>query len=236
MSPLAWLVRLARKLVNAPSPESAGSLDASLALADIDLPADQRAQLDAFCQVVWEWNQKLNLTRHTTYDLFVTRDLIDSLQLSAVLEEGERVLDVGTGGGVPGLVLSILRPDLDIAVCDSVTKKARTLGEIASRLKLPVQVAHARAEQLLERTSFDSLTARAVGPLAKLLRWFEPHWGSIGRLLLVKGPKWVAERGEARHLGLMKEMRLRRLASYSVPGCEWESVILSIAPEDDADD
>ncbi len=219
--------------MNASSPESAGTLDESLAAADIDLPADQRQQLDAFCQVVWEWNQKLNLTRHTTYNLFVTRDLIDSLQLSALLHEGERVLDVGTGGGVPGLVLSILRPDLDIAVCDSVTKKARTLGEIAARLRLPVQVAHARAEQLLERTSFDSLTARAVGSIAKLLRWFEPHWGSMGRLLLVKGPKWVAERGEARHLGLLRDMRLRRVASYSMPDCDWESVILSITPEEE---
>ena len=211
-------------------PQSA-SLEEALAANDIELPDDQVAELDDYCQAVWEWNTKLNLTRHDTYDKFVTRDLVDSMQLANVIDEGERVLDVGTGSGVPGLVMCILRPDLDICVCDSVAKKAKAVGDVAAQLQMKIQVAHARAEEILEITSFDSLTARAVGPMVKMLRWFEPHWGSIGRLLLIKGPKWVEERGDARHHGLLGEMELRKLASYTVPNADWESVILSIRPE-----
>ena len=213
-------------------PESR-SLDEALSANGIELPPDQVAELDEYCQAVWEWNQKLNLTRHDTYDKFVTRDLVDSMQLADLIDEGERVLDVGTGSGVPGLVMCILRPDLDICVCDSVAKKAKAVGDVAAQLQMKIQVAHARAEEILEITSFDTLTARAVGPMIKMLRWFEPHWGSIGRLLLVKGPKWVEERGEARHHGLLAEMDLRKLASYTVPNAEWESVILSIRPGGD---
>jgi 16S rRNA (guanine527-N7)-methyltransferase len=206
------------------------TLAAALQAAQIDLPQDQQEKLDAYCQALWEWNSRMNLTRHTDYDLFVARDLVDTLQLSAVLADGERVLDVGTGGGVPGLVLSIIRPDLDVTVCDSVAKKAQAVGEIAAALKLPVSVAHARGEELLEITSFTSVTARAVGPMIKILRWFDEHWDSIGRMLLIKGPKWVEERGESRHHGLLADKDLRKLVEYDVPGTEWKSVILSIAP------
>ncbi len=212
------------------SNDNTTTLEQTLQEYDIVLPPDQVAAIDEYCQALWEWNQKINLTRHDTYQTFVVRDLIDSIRLAELLSEGERVLDVGTGSGVPGLVLHILRPDLDIMVCDSVKKKALAVGDIAQRLQMELQVAHARAEECLEIMSFDSLTARAVGPLAKMLRWFEPHWASIGRLLLIKGPKWVEERGEARHLGLMNGLELRKLANYTIPDGEWESVILSVRP------
>jgi len=62
--------------------------------------------------------------------------------------------------------------------------------------------------------------------MAKVLGWFQPHWSSIGRLLMIKGPRWVQERKEARHLGLLKSLELRRLRTYPMPGTESESVIL----------
>jgi 16S rRNA G527 N7-methylase RsmG len=71
-----------------------------------------RSQLDNYRRQLWAWNERLNLTRHTTLEKFVSRDVVDSHQLSNLLQRGERVLDVGTGGGVPGVVLAILRPDL----------------------------------------------------------------------------------------------------------------------------
>src|SRR5262245_57497404 len=80
------------------------TLAAALARHGIDLSADRVALLDRYCRLLWDWNEKLNLTRHTDYEKFVARDLADSLVIAGHLEQGERVLDVGTGGGVPGVV------------------------------------------------------------------------------------------------------------------------------------
>ncbi len=62
----------------------------------------------------------------------------------------------------------------------------------------------------------------------KMLKWFEPHWAAIGRLLLIKGPKWTEERGEARHRGQLRQLELRRVASYPMVGTSSESVVLQI--------
>ena len=79
---------------------------------------------------------------------------------------------------------------------------------------------------------YHAVVARAVGPLWKMLKWFEPHWLYIGRLLVIKGPQWPAERGEARHRGYMGKLNLRCVASYPLSGTESESVILKIWPKE----
>ena len=201
----------------------------------IELPQRQVDLLEAYCRLLWQWNAKINLTRHTDFDKFVDRDLIDSLAFARFLRPGESILDVGTGGGVPGVVLAIVRGDLDVVLCESVGKKAKAVGEIVDGLGLKAPVVHGRAEDLLASRSFDTLVGRAVAKLRKLLQWFDPHWDSMGRLLLVKGPAWVEERGEARHYGLMHELALRKLTSYPMPGGDNESVLLQICPKDRLD-
>lgn len=212
-----------------PTPHSM-SMAAALAARQILLPADQVQQLDDYAHLLWDWNTRLNLTRHTTFDLFASRDVVDCLSLAGVLAAGERVLDVGSGGGVPGIVLAIIRPDLNVTLCESMAKKARVLEDIVARLKLPVEVQHARAEEVLAEDYFDTLTVRAVAALAKLLTWFAPHWGSFGRLLVIKGPAWVDERHEARQKNLLSALQLRKLATWPLPGGSSESVLLEIRP------
>jgi len=203
----------------------------TLARHRVAVPGDSVERLHDYCQLVWQINKTINLTRHSTYELFVTRDVLDSVQVATLLEPNEEILDIGSGGGVPGLLLAILRPDVEVSVCDSVGKRADVLETIVSSLELSVPVYSGRAETVLEDFRFSSLTARAVGPMAKILTWLAPHWASIGRLLLIKGPKWVAERGESRHRGLMTDLELRRLVSYPAPGRDADSVILSIQPK-----
>ncbi len=198
-----------------PEPQS---LAEALDLQGIELPADQIAGLDAYRELLWDWNEKLNLTRHTTFTKFVARDLLDTLELSGQIPKGERVLDIGSGGGVPGIPLAIIRPDLTVALSESMGKKAKVLESIVGELQLPVTVYPSRAEQALEITTYDTLVARGVGSLKKLLTWFAPHWDAFDCLLLVKGRKWVDERGEARHHGLLKGLELRCVAKYSSPG------------------
>jgi 16S rRNA (guanine527-N7)-methyltransferase len=81
---------------------------------------------------------------------------------------------------------------------------------------------------VLPQQRFNTLVVRAVARLKKLLEWLKPHWDSFDRLLIVKGPSWVDERGEARHYGLMHGLALRKLTSYPLPGTDAESVLLQI--------
>ncbi len=196
---------------------------------EIQLADPQLQQLARYCELLWDWNERINLTRHTTLEKFVTRDLVDTMQLAELIAPEEAVLDVGSGGGVPGILLGIVRPDLKIALSESIGKKARVLENLVEELDLPIAVHQARAEHLLrDEHYFDVLVARAVGPLWKICRWFESHWNSMGRLLAVKGSQWTDERYEARQRGVMKGIELRRAATYSSPATGANHVILKL--------
>lgn len=207
---------------------SPDSLAAALARHRIELPLDRIAQLERYCNLLWDWNTKLNLTRHTSYERFVARDLVDTLVIARHLEPCERVLDVGTGGGVPGVVLAVVRSDLTVALAESVAKKARAVAGIVRDMELPIEVHHARAEEVIERETFDTLVVRAVAPLPKLLAWFHPHWGSFDRLLVVKGPAWAEERRAARERRLLAGLELRKCDTWPLPGTQSQSVLLEV--------
>jgi 16S rRNA (guanine527-N7)-methyltransferase len=201
------------------------SLADSLNKHRISLPKVQVRKLDEYCRLLWEWNERINLTRHTDYEKFVARDVVDSMALGEFLRTGERILDVGTGGGVPGIVLAILRPDLRVELCDSTGKKALAVSEMVQTMRLDIPVHHAKAEALLleKGKRFTTLTIRAVSRMVLLLRSFAPCWSSFDRMLLVKGPKWTEERGEARHYNLMTKIALRCVKTYSTQISESES-------------
>ncbi len=215
----------------------AGDLAAAIA-ADatrlgLGLPAGAADRLAAYAASLWAWNERLNLTRHTDVERFVARDLGDAAAIAAHLAHGERLLDVGTGGGVPGVILAILRPDLRVELCDSVAKKARAVGEIVREAGLTIPVHAAAAQELVARRPtggdrFDTLVVRAVAPLAKLLGWFEPLAASYGRLLVIKGPRWQEELAEARDKRLGKKVAIRRIAAWPLRGSDNESVLLEI--------
>ncbi|MDO4550327.1 MAG: class I SAM-dependent methyltransferase [Planctomycetia bacterium] len=197
----------------------------TLAKYEIEIPDPVVEQLDQFCRLEWSWNEKVNLTRHTTYQKFVTRDLLDTLALSEFLAPGERVMDVGSGGGVPGILLAILRPDITVALAECVAKKAKILMEIVDEMRLPVYIFGGLGQDVLGNYKFHTLTFRAVASMKKILEWFRQDWDHFDRMLLVKGPRWINERGEARHYNLLRGLALRKLKEYTIPDmiCEEKS-------------
>jgi 16S rRNA (guanine527-N7)-methyltransferase len=199
----------------------------------IEAPSDSMPRLAAYASSLWSWNERLNLTRHTDVEKFVSRDVGDAAAIAPHLARGERVLDVGTGGGVPGVLLAILRPDLRVELADSVVKKARAVAAIVAETGLDLPVHEGAAQGVVAGRPagpdrFDTLVVRAVAPLVKLLGWFEPIADAYGRMLVVKGPRWEEERDEARFRGLTRKVTIRRIASWPIRGSDNESVLLEI--------
>jgi len=205
--------------------------DAALKQYGFELPEETAMRIEAYARLMWQWNEQLNLTRHVTWDKFVGRDLRDCLHLAPLIAAGEDVLDLGSGNGIPGIPLAILRPDVNVSLVESVAKRAKVLDEMVADLSLPIAVYEARGEDILEDFRFTTVVNRAVGSLKKLCQWVEPHWTSIDRMLAIKGPKWVNERGEARHYGTLNDLQLRVAASYSLGDGDSEGVILQIWPK-----
>lgn len=209
------------------------SLAGVLKKYDLSFSPGKVRKLEDYCEELWNWNEKINLTRHIDFEKFVTRDVLDSFRLSTFLQKGEHILDVGTGGGVPGIILAIIRPDLTVELCDSTRKKAEAVGDIIDKLGLGLNVWYAKGEDLVKVHRFHTLVIRAVSKMDKLLEMFAPCWFAFDRLLLIKGPNWVEERGEARHFGRMGSLALRKLDEYTTPSEANEnartSVILQIS-------
>ena len=212
------------------SDNTSRNLKEALEKYHISLPEKQVDLLNSYCEQLWIWNEKLNLTRHTTYEKFVSRDLIDSLRLASHLQKGEHILDVGSGGGVPGLIVAILRPDVFVELCEATGKKAAALAKITEALDLDTPVWYSKAEDLVKQRHFHTLTIRAVDKMRNLLQMFSNTWHCYNRILMIKGPRWSEERGEARHYNLFNTLALRKIDEYSVQsGNEsFNSVILQV--------
>ena len=197
------------------------------------LPDKVMPDLAAYAKSLWSWNDRLNLTRHTDVQQFVERDITDTSAICPHLIPNERVLDVGTGGGVPGVILAILRNDLTVELSDTSKKRITALEAILDEVGLPLTIHHQSAQQVAlnassRNHSFDALVVRAVAPLEKLLTWFEPISSSYGRLLVIKGPRWEADKQQARHRGFLKKVTARRIATWPIPRSDIESVLLEI--------
>ncbi len=176
-----------------------------LAGLGVSLDERQAAQLGDYLARLLAMNEQMNLTSITDPREAWSRHLLDALSLAphlGALPAEARVLDVGSGGGVPGIPLAIARPDLRITLLEATQKKAAFLAAVVEALGLPrVTVATGRAEQLAAtalRGSFDAVTARAVARLDALLPWTVPFVKPGGRLLLIKGQRADEELNEAR--------------------------------------
>lgn len=141
-----------------------------------------------------------NLLSPRALDELSTRHVPECLALAHRLPDGPaEVLDVGSGGGFPGLVVAIVRPDLHVTLLEATSKKAQFLVETAEGLGLDVEVLNGRAEDLVAplRGRYDLVTARAVAPLPRLLAWTLPFLRPGGTLYAVKGERWAEELEEA---------------------------------------
>lgn len=128
------------------------------------------------------------------------RHLLNSAVVGEVIAEGERVVDIGSGAGLPGLPLAIARPDLDVTLVEPMLRRADFLGAVVGELGIPVRVLRGRAEDPDVRSAAgdaDVVVSRAVAGLDKLARWSMPLLRPGGRMLALKGERAAVEVAEA---------------------------------------
>ena len=202
---------------------------------ELEIPAEingeVKVRLARYAALLTEWNEKINLTAITQPEEMAVKHFVDSAVLLKFIElpPAARVVDVGTGAGFPGLVLKILRPDLQLVLLDSLQKRLRFLEAVTGELGLQAELVHARAEEggqnPLFRETFDLATARAVARLPLLAEYCLPFVKLGGRFCALKGPDGQDELKEAAAALQTLGGKNPILYTYTLPGGDRRSII-----------
>ena len=191
-----------------------------------DLTAGQLLQLEEFVRVLLAWNTKVNLISRKDEEHIWRNHILHSLSavLLCELPSHGTYLDIGTGGGLPGLPLAILLPQAEFVLCDSITKKMNAVRNMTEVLGLGnVRCIISRVEELGRennwRESFDVVLARAVTRLPDLVRWSSPLLLSrpASRLIVWKGGDTTEEETEAHRVPTVREVTITGFERFADP-------------------
>jgi len=172
-------------------------LGEGIAAMRLDVSPAQQDKLMNYLALMFKWNAVYNLTSLRDPMQMVTHHLLDSLAAVPAFAAAQNVLDVGSGGGLPGIVLAIVRPDMKVSMIDTVHKKTAFLTQVKAELGLAnVTVYTARVEQLQVSDKFDVITSRAFADLSDFVNWSSHLLADGGRYIALKGvaPKDEQER------------------------------------------
>ena len=172
-------------------------LEEGIAAMRLDVTPVQKEKLVDYLALMFKWNAVYNLTSLRDPMQMVTHHLLDSLAAVPAFAQAHNVLDVGSGGGLPGIVLAIVRPDMKVSMIDTVHKKTAFLTQVKAELGLVnVTVYTARVEQLQVSDKFDVITSRAFADLSDFVNWSSHLLADGGRYIALKGvaPKEEQER------------------------------------------
>jgi 16S rRNA (guanine527-N7)-methyltransferase len=164
-----------------------------LAALSLNLNDHVQHQLIDFLHLLVKWNRAYNLTAVRQPEQMVTRHLLDSLVIGPYLQ-GPRILDVGTGAGLPGIPLALAYPDYQFTLLDSNGKKIRFVTQVVAELGLVnVDVVQSRVEAYQPASRFDTVTARAYSSIEELVKQTAHLLADGGQYLIMKGAYPVAE-------------------------------------------
>jgi 16S rRNA (guanine527-N7)-methyltransferase len=199
-------------------------LDAGGKNFGVDLDQSQLDTLWRYAYMLRDRNEHVNLTSITSLEGILTLHMLDSLSVLPHLGNAKRVIDVGTGGGFPGVPLAVAAPLRQFTLIDGTQKKIRFVAESVAALDIRnLQAVAARAESFAGEKNFDVVVARAVGTVADVVRECANLVGRRGRLLLMKGR---APDEELREVPRGWRAEVRRL---QVPGLDAERHLVILA-------
>lgn len=207
----------------------ASRADALCAALELPLAPPQRAALLGFVDLLERWNSTYNLTAVRDREAMWAQHLADCLAVLPAVDRRlvrGRVLDVGSGGGLPGAPIAVMRPALDVTCIDAVGKKAAFVRQVAGALALPnLHAVHGRVEALRGGAGFDLVTSRAFASLADFTR--------LTRHLLAPGGAWMAMKGrrpDDEIAALPPGIEVFHVEPLAVPGLDAERCLIWMRP------
>lgn len=206
-------------------PALAQTLSNGIKELKLDLNEKQHEQLLDYLALLFKWNAVYNLTSVRDPMQMVTHHLLDTLAAVPAFAQAASVLDVGAGGGLPGIVLAIARPTMKVALIDTVHKKTAFLTQVKAELGLSNVTVHtARVEQLQVPHKFDVITSRAFADLSDFVNWSGHLLAEGGQFIALKG---VAPPDEQERLP--KEWKVTESRPLQVPGLQAERHLVFIS-------
>lgn len=213
------------------------ALMAGAAALGLSLPDVTAGRLLAYLRLIAQWNRVYNLTAVRDPEAMLTQHLLDCLAIVPALRRGlaaragqgavpaQRVLDVGSGAGLPGVVLAICQPDWHVTCVDAVAKKASFIRQVAAELGLPnLQASHQRVEAMSE-PPFDLITSRAFATLADFV--------TLTRERLAPGGCWVAMKArlsDDERAAVPKDVAVFHVEPLTVPGLDAARCLVWMQP------
>lgn len=175
----------------------------------IELDLFHVKQFEKYQELLLEWNEKINLTAITEENEIIDKHFIDSLVCAKYINDSDKIIDIGSGAGFPGIPVKIVRPNAKITLLDSLNKRIVYLNDVIEKLELnDIEAIHGRAEEFgrnaIYREKYDIVTARAVANLKVLSEYCLPFIRVGGRFICMKGSEYQSEIDEAKgQIGLL---------------------------------
>lgn len=210
----------------------------SIKASSIDLDDNQVEQFCRYYELLIEWNKKINLTAITECKEVVEKHFIDSLSIDKIInmKNIEKVIDVGTGAGFPGIPLKIVYPHLKMTLLDSLNKRIKFLYEVTSILKLEnIEAIHGRAEDVARkeeyREKYDICVSRAVANLSTLSEYCLPFVKVGGNFISYKAEKADEEIEKAKKAVSMLGGRVEKIEKFQLSGTDIGRMLVKIKKE-----
>lgn len=202
----------------------AQTLNQGIGELGLDLSEAQRTQLLDYLALLAKWNSVYNLTSVRDPMQMVTQHLLDALAAVPAFIDAKNVLDVGAGGGLPGIVLAIALPATRVSLIDTVHKKTAFLTQVKAELGLSNVTVHTgRVEQLQAAQKFDVITSRAFADLSDFVNWSGHLLAEYGKFIALKGVAPADERER-----LPEQWKVSELRGLRVPGLNAERHLVFI--------
>lgn len=194
---------------------------------------EQAEQFFEYMNLLIEWNEKMNLTAITEPTEIIEKHFIDSLTILNKIDNNQKVVDVGTGAGFPGIPLSIMNPTLKITLVDSLNKRLIFLQEVVAKLNLKnIEIVHARAEEFGQnkkyRENFDIATSRAVANLSTLSEYLIPLVKVGGKVISMKASEAQEEINQAQKAIDVLGGKINKIEEFNLPQSDIGRTIIII--------